>query len=91
MSNTSVDAVSYVWLVTNSSGTTVATSTATAPCFSLTTPGVYSVRLIATDQFGCKDTLYRPSYITVWGPIVDFVGFVGAAFKLMTKRPKNSH
>ena len=74
MTNTSVDAVSYAWLVSNSSGSTVATSSSTSPCFTLSIPGIYNVRLIATDQFGCKDTLDRPSYITVWGPIVDFVG-----------------
>ncbi len=74
MTNTSVDAVSYAWLVTNSSGTTVATSTSTNPCFTLTAPGIYSVRLIATDMFGCKDTLLRPSYITVYAPVVDFSG-----------------
>ncbi|GDX51088.1 hypothetical protein LBMAG27_01350 [Bacteroidota bacterium] len=74
MTNTSADAVSYAWLVTNSSGTTIATSTSTNPCFNLTTPGIYSVRLIATDMFGCKDTLLRPAYITVYAPVVDFSG-----------------
>ncbi|MFN5213341.1 MAG: PKD domain-containing protein, partial [Bacteroidota bacterium] len=75
MSNTSVDAVSYQWTVF-SAGTSnvIATSTQTNPCFILTTPGLYDVRLIATDIFGCKDTLTKPSYITVWGPIVNFIG-----------------
>lgn len=30
--------------------------------------GEYDIRLIATDNFGCKDTLTRPSYVVVNGP-----------------------
>ncbi len=75
MSNTSADAVSYQWTVfVVGTNTVVATSTSTNPCFTLNNPGVYDVRLIATDMFGCKDTLDRLSYITVWAPVVGFYG-----------------
>ncbi len=74
MNNTSTDAVSHAWTVfVAGTNTIVATSTQTNPCFTISTPGVFDVRLIATNMFGCKDTLIRPSYITVWGPIVNFI------------------
>ncbi len=34
--------------------------------------GVYTVKLFVTDQYGCADSLVRPSYITVDEPIADF-------------------
>jgi gliding motility-associated-like protein len=34
--------------------------------------GVYDVREIVTDNIGCKDTLTRPAYITVWRPVPSF-------------------
>ena len=75
MTNQSLDAVSYQWLVTNNAtGATVTTSTQTNPCFSLSNAGVYDVRLIATDMFGCRDTILKPAYITVWRPTAGFYG-----------------
>jgi gliding motility-associated-like protein len=75
MTNTSTDANAYQWNVyNNATGAQVTSSTQTNPCFSLSTPGVYDVRLIATDQFGCTDTLYRTAYITVWGIRGGFYG-----------------
>ena len=68
--NTTIDAVSYKWNVYNSAGTSVFTSTNTNPNATLTVPGVYSVRLIATDVNNCKDTLYQPNYINVYGMTV---------------------
>ncbi|MCB0852152.1 MAG: PKD domain-containing protein, partial [Bacteroidetes bacterium] len=35
-------------------------------------PGFYSVRLIVSDQFGCRDTMIKTNYIDAWGPTVDF-------------------
>jgi len=68
--NTSVDAVSYKWNIFNSSGVSIWQSTAANPIKVLNTPGVYSVRLVATDVNNCKDTLYLQNYITVYGFVV---------------------
>jgi gliding motility-associated-like protein len=43
------------------------TSTATSPGHVYSTSGGYSVRLIVTDQYGCKDTMRSPGPITVHG------------------------
>ena len=34
--------------------------------------GYYTVRLITTDIYGCKDTLTKPNYIRVNGPVANF-------------------
>jgi gliding motility-associated-like protein len=34
--------------------------------------GIYTVSLIVTDVYGCKDTLIKPLYITVNGPTANF-------------------
>ena len=41
------------------------TSTATNPVHSYTTPGSYTVQIIATDGKGCKDTMVLTNYITI--------------------------
>ncbi|MGZ5245744.1 MAG: PKD domain-containing protein [Flavitalea sp.] len=38
----------------------------------LTIPGTYDITLIITDINGCSDTLFRPGYITITGPIARF-------------------
>ncbi len=38
----------------------------------ITIPGKYDVSLIITDINGCSDTLYRPAYLTITGPIARF-------------------
>lgn len=35
-------------------------------------PGVYTVRLIVTDSYGCSDTMLRPQYITISDIVADF-------------------
>ncbi len=70
--NTSIDASSYKWLITDTVGNTVFTSTATSPCPTLINSGKYSVRLISTDVNQCSDTLFMQNYITVYGTYVDF-------------------
>ena len=72
--NTSIDATSYKWLITDTVGNTVFTSTINSPCPSLINSGKYSVRLISTDINQCSDTLFMPNYITVYGTYVDFSG-----------------
>lgn len=64
--DTSIDALGYQWL---SAGMT---RTAENPTFTYTVPGIYDVTLVITDAHGCKDTLVRPDYITVLGPLADF-------------------
>lgn len=34
--------------------------------------GVYSIRLVITDQNGCKDTVTKPNYITIGKPVPNF-------------------
>ncbi|TSA51488.1 MAG: PKD domain-containing protein [Sphingobacteriales bacterium] len=72
--NTSVDASTYQWLITDTLGSTVFTSTATSPCPSLINSGKYSVRLISKDVNLCSDTMYMQNYITVYGTYVNFSG-----------------
>jgi gliding motility-associated-like protein len=48
------------------------TSASTNPTHVYTTDGVYTVRLYVTDQFGCKDTLVKPAYITIGTPHANF-------------------
>ena len=42
------------------------------PSHVYTKTGVYSVRLVITDQNGCADTLLKPLLITVFGPTANF-------------------
>ncbi len=66
--DSSIDAASYAWRV----GTL--TSNLRNPTFTFTVPGVYDARLIITDANGCRDTLFRPAYITVLGPTANYAG-----------------
>lgn len=61
--NLSTGATSYSWNFGNSTGSTQLNPTATYQ-----NPGTYNVRLIATNQFGCKDTMLNLAYITVESP-----------------------
>lgn len=40
-------------------------STLATPSNTYTTPGSYTVKLVVTDGFGCKDSIIRPAYIYV--------------------------
>ncbi len=72
LKNNSTDAVSYEWSVIDSAGTTVSASTQEEYCPVLQTPGSYIVQLIATDMNGCKDTMTKKDFITVFGTNVNF-------------------
>lgn len=52
--------MSYVWSFGFGSP-----GTAYSPSVIYSTPGVYAVKLVVTDGFGCKDSLTRPAYIYV--------------------------
>jgi gliding motility-associated-like protein len=48
------------------------TSTASPVTKTYTLPGTYDVKLIVTDNQGCKDSVLKPDYIEVWKPVADF-------------------
>lgn len=78
LQNLSVDAKTYQWYITNQNGTSYFWGKAENPCPTLTYPGVYNVKLIATDVNGCSDTIYKPQYITVYGLNARFSGGIEA-------------
>ncbi len=41
------------------------TSIAQSPVHQYTADGLYSIKLVITDQYGCKDSLNKPAYISV--------------------------
>jgi gliding motility-associated-like protein len=57
----------YIWDFGN--GTTVTTSTPTAPC-TYTTAGIFNVKLTIVTTTGCKDSLTKPGYIRTGAPPV---------------------
>ncbi|MDW8410326.1 MAG: PKD domain-containing protein [Flavobacteriales bacterium] len=59
--NTSVGASSYLWHFGGASPN----STQAAPTITVNSYGNYNVRLIATNQYGCKDTLFIPNLLQV--------------------------
>lgn len=48
------------------------TSTATSPTYRYPVAGVYTVKLVITDNNGCRDSLVRPNYIAVREPQASF-------------------
>ena len=64
--NSSAGGTTYLWNFGDGS-----TSTLAGPSHAYGAPGTYTVTLIASDN-GCTDTLVRPSYITIIGPIAQF-------------------
>lgn len=58
--NTSTGAVSYNWNFGNSQTSTLQNP----PAVNYTTAGTYNVTLIATNSFGCKDTIVKPIVIS---------------------------
>jgi gliding motility-associated-like protein len=72
--NTAANVTSYEWDFGD--GTT---GTGSSPFHIYTQAGKYSVQLIITDIFGCRDTLLKPLYIRVDGPTTNFVpGITGS-------------
>ncbi|MEW6469819.1 MAG: PKD domain-containing protein [Bacteroidota bacterium] len=47
-------------------------STASNPSHIYNTPGTYTISLVVFNALGCSDTLVRPNYITVLGPLANF-------------------
>lgn len=48
------------------------TSTMNSPATTYPNPGLYTIRLRITDQYGCSDSLTRPNYISVNQPVASF-------------------
>jgi len=67
--NTTVGGSTYKWYFGDNTTSTVANPNHTYPG-----PGLYTVKLVATDSRGCKDSITKTNYITVSGAIVDFMG-----------------
>ncbi|HZF99919.1 MAG TPA: PKD domain-containing protein, partial [Chitinophagales bacterium] len=65
--NTSQDGYTYKWSGINQAGTLIWTSNVANPCVTWTTPGIYSIRLIAYDVNGCADTIFKPNAFRVFG------------------------
>lgn len=65
MTNTSTNSVSYAWTFGNNNQ-----SSFTNPSTTYTYPGVYTVRLVATNVAGCKDSTTKT--VTVNGPTGSF-------------------
>ena len=59
--------LNYNWDFGDGTGSITAT-----PAHSYAADGVYTVMLVITDQYGCKDTLTRPNYITIISPHAGF-------------------
>ncbi|MEP7143026.1 MAG: PKD domain-containing protein [Ferruginibacter sp.] len=57
-------------------GKTASSTTANTITHLYVTSGNYTVRLIITDILGCKDTLTKPTYIRIDGPISKFTSSV---------------
>ncbi|MDX5321719.1 MAG: PKD domain-containing protein, partial [Bacteroidota bacterium] len=60
--NLSLLATSYLWEV---EGPINLSSTEESPILNLTEEGEYSIRLIAINDFGCRDTAYSANYIRI--------------------------
>ena len=74
LGNNAANIASYEWLF-GDGGT--ATDASTLHIY--TQAGKYTVQLIITDLFGCKDTLVKPLYINVNGPTANFTPSVSGS------------
>jgi gliding motility-associated-like protein len=64
------------------------TSTQTNPAKKYNNPGVYNVRLITTNQVGCKDTIVKP--VRVWRLPIDTFAVSNVCFRDTLKPINNS-
>jgi gliding motility-associated-like protein len=55
--------LTYLWNFGNG-----ATSTQFDPVYSYSAEGIYSIELLVTDRFGCKDSMIKPKAITISNP-----------------------
>jgi len=48
------------------------TSTVNSPNYQYLNTGLYTVKLVITDQYGCSDSLTRPNYVKIAMPVASF-------------------
>ncbi len=65
----SANITSYTWIVPNSN---VYSTTVNTASWYLYYAQSYDVTLVVTDAAGCSDTLFKPNYLTAYGPTPDF-------------------
>lgn len=65
--DSSINADTWLWDLGNGN-----TSTNQHPAVIYTDPGFYGIRLIASNKFGCSDTLVLDSIVNVHGALADF-------------------
>lgn len=63
----SIDAVAWAWDFGDNSG-----SSLQHPNKLYNAPGIYTIKLIVTSQFGCRDSLIKTNFVTVLGPATSF-------------------
>ncbi|UAY51014.1 PKD domain-containing protein [Ferruginibacter albus] len=59
--------LTYVWNFGDN-----ATSTSINPTHTYINDGIYDIKLVATDKYGCKDSLTKPSYVSIKIPVANF-------------------
>lgn len=60
------------WILNYGDGKVDSTTTAPAFTHSFTIPKTFNVFLVATDSYGCKDTLFKPNAISITDPKASF-------------------
>lgn len=67
----------YKWNFGDASATSTASVGVPTVSHTYTAAGTYGVKEIVTDNIGCKDSITRPSLITVWRPNASFLSSTG--------------
>lgn len=78
--NQTVNGTSYQWNFGDGS-----TDATTAPVHTYTNYGSFTVQLIATNSFGCKDTITKPNYILIKKPVVTLINVPDSGCIPLTK------
>jgi PKD repeat protein len=67
-----LDTANYKWIIYNSLGNVFAIYHHQYPHIVISTPGSYTMQLIVSTTFGCKDTITKPFVIIHQNPIAQF-------------------
>ncbi len=62
----------YIWTL-RKNGAVYTTLSGSTPNFALSEPGTYTVQLDIVDVMGCRSSVTKTDYITVYGPTADFL------------------
>ncbi len=68
ITNRTNNSIAQKWTVSDSVGNILNTSNMRNPNFTLNVSGRFGVTLIATNNYNCSDTLFKPSYLTTMLP-----------------------